>query len=126
MAAWVALLLLVIAGVALLMRADVGSIAGYDPSDFALVVSGFALLIFIASSMVGSYRGRAGQALRDMLAWSLLGAALFAGYSYREIRQLTPGRTHTNVNKQLAKARARIRLAELQEAGAKTDRHASS
>lgn len=84
MAAWVALLLLVIAGVALLMRADVGSIAGYDPSDFALVVSGFALLVFIASSVAGSYRGRAGQALRDMLAWSLLGAALFAGYSYRE------------------------------------------
>ena len=66
------------------MRADVGSIAGYDPSDFALVVSGFALLVFIASSVAGSYRGRAGQALRDMLAWSLLGAALFAGYSYRE------------------------------------------
>jgi len=84
MAAWVALLLLVIAGVALLMRADVGSIAGYDPSDFALVVSGFALLVFIAASVAGSYRGRAGQALRDMLAWSLLGAALFAGYSYRE------------------------------------------
>ena len=84
MAAWVALLLLVIAGVALLMRADVGSIAGYDPSDFALVVSGFALLIFIAASVAGSYRGRAGQAMRDMLAWSLLGAALFAGYSYRE------------------------------------------
>jgi aspartyl protease family protein len=84
MAAWVALLLLVIAGVALLMRADVGSIAGYDPSDFALVVSGLALLVFIASSVAGSYRGRAGQALRDMLAWSLLGAALLAGYSYRE------------------------------------------
>jgi aspartyl protease family protein len=84
MAAWVALLLLVIAGVALLMRADVGSIAGYDPSDFALVVSGFALLVFIAASVAGSYRGRAGQAMRDMLAWSLLGAALFAGYSYRE------------------------------------------
>jgi aspartyl protease family protein len=84
MAAWFALLLLVIAGVALLMRADVGSIAGYDPSDFALVVSGFALLIFIAASVAGSYRGRAGQAMRDMLAWSLLGAALFAGYSYRE------------------------------------------
>jgi aspartyl protease family protein len=84
MAAWFALLLLVIAGVALLMRADVGSIAGYDPSDFALVISGLALLVFIASSVAGSYRGRAGQALRDMLAWSLLGAALFAGYSYRE------------------------------------------
>jgi DNA-directed RNA polymerase specialized sigma24 family protein len=40
--------------------------------------------------------------------------ALFvAGFSYREIAQITGGRTHTNVNKQLAKARARIRLAEL-------------
>jgi aspartyl protease family protein len=84
MAAWVALLLLVIAGVSLVMRADVGSIAGYDPSDFALVVSGLALLIFIASSVAGSYRGRVGQAFRDMLVWSLLGVALFAGYSYRD------------------------------------------
>ena len=49
-----------------------------------------------------------------------------AGYSYREIRQLTPGRTHTNVNKNLTRARARIRLAELREAGAKTAREASS
>jgi aspartyl protease family protein len=84
MAAWVALLLLVIAGTALLMRADVGSIAGYDPSDFALVVSGLALLIFIGSSVAGNYRGRAGQALRDLLVWGLLGAVLIAGYNYRE------------------------------------------
>jgi aspartyl protease family protein len=84
MAAWVALLLLVIAGVALLMRADMGSIAGYDPSDFALVVSGLALLVFITSSVAGSYRGRAGQGLRDMLVWSLLVVAVVAGYSYRE------------------------------------------
>jgi hypothetical protein len=32
-----------------------------------------------------------------------------AGYSYEEIRARTPGRTHTNVNKSLKKARARIR-----------------
>ncbi|MCW3066444.1 MAG: hypothetical protein JWN32_3616 [Solirubrobacterales bacterium] len=31
------------------------------------------------------------------------------GYSYEEIRLLTPGRTMTNVNKSLVKARARIR-----------------
>jgi RNA polymerase sigma factor (sigma-70 family) len=36
-----------------------------------------------------------------------------AGFSYREIGQITGGRTYTNVNKHLAKARARIRLAEL-------------
>ena len=32
-----------------------------------------------------------------------------AGYSYEEIRAQTPGRTRTNVNKSLVKARARIR-----------------
>jgi RNA polymerase sigma factor (sigma-70 family) len=32
-----------------------------------------------------------------------------AGYSYEEIRAQTIGRTHTNVHKSLAKARARIR-----------------
>jgi DNA-directed RNA polymerase specialized sigma24 family protein len=32
-----------------------------------------------------------------------------AGYSYEEIRALTPGRTFTNVSKSLVKARARIR-----------------
>ena len=40
--------------------------------------------------------------------------ALFvAGFSCREIAQLTGGRTYTNVNKHLAEARARIRLAKL-------------
>jgi DNA-directed RNA polymerase specialized sigma24 family protein len=34
-----------------------------------------------------------------------------AGYSYDEIRTLTPGRTFTNVNKSLVKARAGIRRA---------------
>jgi DNA-directed RNA polymerase specialized sigma24 family protein len=38
---------------------------------------------------------------------------LVAGFSYREIADLTGGRTFTNVNKHLAKARARVRLARL-------------
>lgn len=84
MAAWVALLLLVIAGMALLVRADVGSIGGFDPSDFALILAGLALLIFITSSLAGSYRGRAGQALRDLMGWSLLVVALVGGYTFRD------------------------------------------
>jgi RNA polymerase sigma factor (sigma-70 family) len=36
-----------------------------------------------------------------------------AGFSYREIAQITGARTYTNVDKHLRKARARIRLAEL-------------
>jgi DNA-directed RNA polymerase specialized sigma24 family protein len=40
-------------------------------------------------------------------------ALLIAGYSYNEIAEITGGRTFTNVNKHVAKARARIRLARL-------------
>jgi aspartyl protease family protein len=83
MGAWIALTLLVIAGLALLLRADAGSIAGFDPSDFAIAVASIALLIFITSSLAGSYRGRAGQAARDLLTWSLMALVLVAGYSYR-------------------------------------------
>lgn len=84
MAAWVALLLLVIAGLALMLRADAGSIVGFDPADFAVIVAGLALLIFIGSAIAGSYRGRVGQAVRDLLAWSLVALALVTAYSYRE------------------------------------------
>jgi aspartyl protease family protein len=84
MGAWIALTLLVIAGLALLLRADAGSIAGFDPSDFAIAVAGVAMLIFLASSIAGSYRGRTGQAVRDLLSWSMIALILVAGYSYRE------------------------------------------
>jgi len=84
MAAWIALLLLVVAGLALLLRTDAGTIAGFDASDFAIVVGSVALLIFIGSAVAGSYRGRAGQAARDMLAWALVALALITGYSFRD------------------------------------------
>jgi len=84
MGAWIALLLLVIAGLALLLRADAGSIAGFDPSDFAVVVAGIALVIFVGSSLAGSYRGRAGQAVRDLVTWVLMVVVLVGAYSYRD------------------------------------------
>ena len=84
MAAWVALLLLVVAGLVLMLRPDPGSLAGYDPSDFAVLTAGLALLVFIGSSLVGSYRGRAGEAMRDMLTWAVVALALVVGYSYRD------------------------------------------
>jgi aspartyl protease family protein len=84
MGAWIALTLLVIAGLALLLRADAGSIAGFDPSDFAIAVASVALLIFLVSSIAGSYRGRASHAVRDLLTWALMALLLVAGYSYRE------------------------------------------
>jgi aspartyl protease family protein len=84
MGAWIALTLLVIAGLALLLRSDAGSIAGYDPSDFAIAVAGLAMLIFLVSSLAGSYRGRLGHAFRDLLTWVAVIALLYAGYTYRD------------------------------------------
>jgi DNA-directed RNA polymerase specialized sigma24 family protein len=40
-----------------------------------------------------------------------------AGFTYAEIQRMTGGRSYTNVNKYLTKARAQIRLAELLQAG---------
>ena len=53
---------------------------------------------------------------------------LVAGFSYVEIAELTGGRTYTNVNKHIAKARARVRLARLSDSakkGAKNRRRGS-
>ena len=84
MGAWISLLLLVIAALVLLLRADTGMIAGFEPSDFAILLAGVALVIFIGSSLAGSYRGRPGQAVRDLLSWVLVTAVLVGGYSFRE------------------------------------------
>ena len=84
MGAWIALTLLVVAGLVLLLRADAGSIAGFDPSDFAIAVASIALLIFLGSSIAGSYRGRAGQAVRDVLTWALVALLLVGGYTFRD------------------------------------------
>jgi aspartyl protease family protein len=83
MGAWIALTLLMIAALALLLRADAGSIAGFDPSDFAIGVAGLAMLIFLVSSIAGSYRGRLGQAARDLVVWTGMALLLVTGYSYR-------------------------------------------
>jgi DNA-directed RNA polymerase specialized sigma24 family protein len=47
---------------------------------------------------------------------------LVAGFSY-VVAELTGGRTYTNVNKHLAKARARVRLARLSDIGRDHGRH---
>jgi DNA-directed RNA polymerase specialized sigma24 family protein len=49
-----------------------------------------------------------------------------AGFSYREIAAMTGGRTFTNVNKHLVRARAAIRRTKQSEPGAKEGRPSSS
>lgn len=84
MVAWIALLLLVVAGLALVLRADAGTIAGLDASEFVITGVGAALAVLISVAIASSYRGRAGQAARDVLVLVVLALALFGGYRYRE------------------------------------------
>jgi aspartyl protease family protein len=83
MGAWIALLLLVVAAMVLLLRPDAASIAGFDPSDLAIGFASVALLIFIGSSLAATYRGRAKQAARDLVAWLSVAVVLLGAYSYR-------------------------------------------
>ena len=84
MSAWIGLGLLVVAGIILVLRHDVGTIAGFDNADFAGVVAALALLIFLGGSMFSGYRGRFMGAARDAVTWGVVALALIAGYSYRD------------------------------------------
>lgn len=84
MAAWIALLMLVVAGGSLVLRGDGDMVAGFDPADIAIVASLLGLLTFVGSSLIASYRRHLGQAVRDGIAWSLLAVFVVGAYSYRD------------------------------------------
>ncbi|MDA7946053.1 MAG: TIGR02281 family clan AA aspartic protease [Hyphomicrobiaceae bacterium] len=84
MSSWIALGLLIVAGAVLVLNNDTGTIAGFEPGDFAGLVAGLALLVFLGGSMLSGYRGRFTGAVRDAVFWGVLGLALIAGYSYRD------------------------------------------
>ncbi|HVY43313.1 MAG TPA: TIGR02281 family clan AA aspartic protease [Hyphomicrobiaceae bacterium] len=84
MALWVGLLLLALGGIALALHTEQGEILGLSLNDFASVTTGVALLILIGIALLASYRGRMGQAVRDVLSWTGLALVLVAGYSFRE------------------------------------------
>ncbi len=84
MSSWIALGLLIVAGAVLVLNNDAGTVAGFEPGDFAGIVAGLALLVFLGGSMLSGYRGRFTGAVRDALFWGVLGVVLIAGYSYRD------------------------------------------
>ena len=83
MGLWIGLVLLALAGIALVLRGDQGDIAGLEPGAFAALTAGIALLIFMGVSLAGAYRGRLGQAAKDFLTWTCIALALVAGYSFK-------------------------------------------
>jgi aspartyl protease family protein len=89
MGAWVLLFVLLFGAGALLVRGDAETIAGVDINEVAAVAVGFAMLLFVVSSLRGNYRGRMAAAARDALSWAAIAVVLVGGYSFRdEIRGL--------------------------------------
>jgi aspartyl protease family protein len=84
MAAWIALLMLIIASGALLLRGDGELIAGVDPADIAIIASVLGLLTFVGANLITTYRRHVGQAVRDGIAWSLLAVLVIGAYGYRD------------------------------------------
>jgi aspartyl protease family protein len=83
LAAWLAILALIVAAVALVVSGDAGTIAGLSNDAFARVVAGVAILIFIGAAVTSSYRGRYFQAIKDLTSWALMLVLLVAIYAYR-------------------------------------------
>lgn len=93
MSFWLALMLLVIGGLAFFGRAELQMLRlgrpggdvllGFDPQDVAIVATGLAALLLIVPALFGTYRGRR-SAFRDLVVWSSIGMMAGFGYSYRD------------------------------------------
>lgn len=83
MGSWIALGLLIIAGLILLLNHDAGSIVGLDPSQFAGVIASLALLIYLGSSLLRGYAHSMLSAVKDIVIWAAFALVLVALYSYR-------------------------------------------
>ena len=94
MSFWLALILLAIAGVAYLGRADVDLVRGLrtdgevlwglDSQELAVLATGLGFALLILPALFGAYRGRWGSAFRDILGWSAVAVVIAAGYNYRD------------------------------------------
>src|SRR4051812_47581413 len=101
---WAILLVLGVALLALVLRHDQGTIAGFETGDFASLVYKIALLIFIGGAVLALFRGRVADAFQAAIFWVLVGLLLALGYTYRYdlrdiservLSELVPGRAVT-------------------------------
>ncbi len=83
MAAWLAILALIVAAIALLVSNDADTIAGLSNEAFARIVAGAAIVIFLGGAVSSSYRGRFFQAVKHLTSWAAMLVSLVALYAYR-------------------------------------------
>ena len=83
MTAWLGLIILGIAALLLISRSDGGTIGGFEQADFAGIITGIVLLIFIGGGTLMAYRGQGTKAIKDVAIWLAVLLALVTLYSFR-------------------------------------------
>ena len=84
LAGWLALVLLILAAIAIVLRSDAGTIMGYTATELAAAAFALAVLIVITAPLLRRYQGRFGLVARDLLVWTGVAAGLAAAYIYRD------------------------------------------
>ncbi|HKJ61678.1 MAG TPA: TIGR02281 family clan AA aspartic protease [Hyphomicrobiales bacterium] len=115
--AWLAILVLIGAAIALVVTRDSDTIAGFAQDDFARVVYGAAILVFLAGTL-SSARGRILQAFKHLTGWMAVMLVLVGLYSYRAelalvadrvVGELSPRGTQINVTRSYGSEAVRIK-----------------
>ncbi|MBS0242688.1 MAG: TIGR02281 family clan AA aspartic protease, partial [Proteobacteria bacterium] len=57
---------------------------GPQASELVMLAGLIVMLLILVPALVGGYRGRIGNAVRDVISWVCLGVMLVGGYSYRD------------------------------------------
>ena len=89
MAGWLALILLVLAGIAIVLRSDSGLISGFSgfggfsAAEIAAAAFALAVLIVISAPLLRRYQDRLGLMGRDLLVWTGVAVGVLALYAYR-------------------------------------------
>jgi len=110
MGVWIALGIVIFAGLVLVLPQEAGTLSGLESSDIAVLASGLALLVFLGFPLLGDYRGRMGQAAKDLLSWMALGLVLVTGYSFRD--ELAP--ILSRVSSELVPAGTALRVGDVE------------
>ena len=84
---WIALIILALGAVLLILN-ESGMIAGLDTVTFGYVAMFSALIVYLGGGMLGSYSGRAGELLRDLIIWLALGLGIAVLYLFAKGRGL--------------------------------------
>ncbi|MEQ1803686.1 MAG: hypothetical protein ABL989_17305, partial [Gammaproteobacteria bacterium] len=68
---WLPLIVLIVGGLALMLRGESQTIWGLETQDFASLLIGGTLLAFLGTSVLAGYRGHVGTALKHIGVWCL-------------------------------------------------------